>query len=105
VESFSLRPQPEIIPTSDLQLRGCTSSRMNFAIFCVDVPGRKISATPSSLSLAICIGNLNTLFGDGSYIPEPASRQAHECLVKIAVLLPMLRAMQRSVWERGQDRS
>ena len=33
-----------------------------------------------------CIGNLNTLFSDGSDIAEPASCQAHECLVRIGLL-------------------
>ncbi len=35
-------------------------------------------------------------FSDGSYIADPASSQLHECLVKIALLLRMVRAMQRS---------
>jgi hypothetical protein len=43
-----------------------------------------------------CIGNLNNLFSDRSYIAEPASRQAHVRLVKISVLLRMARAKQRS---------
>jgi hypothetical protein len=42
------------------------------------------------------MGNLNTLFSDGSHIAEPASRQAHECSVKIVVLLWPYRTMQRS---------
>ena len=40
-------------------------------------------------------GNLNTLFAHGSYIAEPANRQAHVCLVKITVLLRMVRIVGR----------
>jgi len=37
--------------------------------------------------MEICLGNLNKLFSDGSYIAEPARCQSRERLVKIAVLL------------------
>jgi hypothetical protein len=48
------------------------------------------------VALGFCIGNLNNLFSERSYIASPANCQSHFCLMKTPVLLRMARAMQRS---------
>ena len=53
--------------------------------------GARPADVHSVYGAAHCIGDLNSFFSDGIYIAEPASSQSHECVVKIAILLRMVR--------------
>jgi len=64
-------PKPAAM-SSNISLPPCGKRRQRGQL-------RRASIASVRAYCTICIGNLNTLFPDRSYIHQPAIRQAHEC--------------------------